>query len=44
VQSRKPAELYPLVVRAVVEGGHAVARMGSPDDDLEAVFRYLVRR
>jgi ABC-2 type transport system ATP-binding protein len=44
LQSRRPADLYPAVVRAVVEGGHSVARMGSPDDDLEAVFRYLVHR
>jgi ABC-2 type transport system ATP-binding protein len=44
VQSRRPADLYPILVRAVVEGGHAVSRMGSPDDDLEAVFRYLVGR
>ena len=44
VQSRDPAALYPALVRMVVEGGHAVTRMDSPDDDLEAVFRYLVRR
>lgn len=44
VQSRTPQALYPAVVRAVQEGGFRVARMGSPDDDLEAVFRYLVRR
>ncbi len=43
VQSRDPAALYPALVRAVVEGRHAVTRMESPDDDLEAVFRYLVR-
>ena len=44
VQSRTPQALYPAVVRAVQEGGFRVARMGSPDDDLEAVFRYLVHR
>jgi ABC-2 type transport system ATP-binding protein len=44
VQSRKPQALYPALVRAVQEGGHRVERMGSPDDDLEAVFRYLVRK
>jgi hypothetical protein len=43
VQSRDPAALYPAIVRTVVEGGHRVTRMQSPDDDLEAVFRYLVR-
>ncbi len=43
VQSRDPAALYPALVRTVVEEGHAVTRMESPDDDLEAVFRYLVR-
>lgn len=43
VQSRDPAALYPAIVRTVVEEGHAVTRMESPDDDLEAVFRYLVR-
>jgi len=44
VQSRTPQALYPAVVRAVEEGGHRVSRMGSPDDDLESVFHYLVRR
>jgi ABC-2 type transport system ATP-binding protein len=44
VQSRAPQLLYPALVRAVEEGGFRVARMGSPDDDLESVFRYLVRR
>ena len=44
VQSRTPRELYGVLVKAIVAGGHRVRRMESPDDDLEAVFRYLVRR
>jgi ABC-2 type transport system ATP-binding protein len=44
VQSRAPQALYPALVKLVVEGGHSVSRMESPDDDLEAVFRYLVRK
>jgi ABC-2 type transport system ATP-binding protein len=41
-RTRAPREVYPALVRAVAEGGFSVARMTSPDDDLEAVFRYLV--
>jgi ABC-2 type transport system ATP-binding protein len=44
VQSRSPQALYPALVKCVVEGGFSVSRMESPDDDLEAVFRYLVRK
>lgn len=44
VQTRTPQSLYPVLVRTVVEGGYAVSRLESPDDNLEAVFRYLVHR
>jgi ABC-2 type transport system ATP-binding protein len=42
-RTRTPQELYPKLVRIVVEGGFRVTRLASPDDNLEAVFRYLVR-
>jgi ABC-2 type transport system ATP-binding protein len=41
-RTRAPRALYPVLVRALVEGGFRVQRLSSPDDDLEAVFRYLV--
>ncbi len=41
-RTRTPQELYPKIVRIVVEGGFRVKRLSSPDDNLEAVFRYLV--
>jgi ABC-2 type transport system ATP-binding protein len=43
-RTRTPQALYPRLVRIVAEDGHRVARMASADDDLEAVFRYLVGR
>lgn len=41
-RTRTPRALYPVLVRILVEGGFRVRRISSPDDDLEAVFRYLV--
>jgi ABC-2 type transport system ATP-binding protein len=41
--SRTPHDLYPKIVRLVVEGGFEVRSLSSPDDNLEAVFRYLVQ-
>jgi len=41
-RTRKPQEVYPRIVRLVAEEGFAVSRLESPDDNLEAVFRYLV--
>ncbi len=41
-KTRAPQDLYPKLVRTVVEGGFRVSRLSSPDDNLEAVFRYLV--
>jgi len=42
-ETAAPDRFYPLLVRTVVERGFAVERMSSPDDNLEAVFRYLVK-
>lgn len=41
-RTRTPKETYAHVVRLAAEGGFAVSRLSSPDDTLEAVFRYLV--
>ena len=41
-RTRAPQEVYPRIVRLLVEGKFAVKRLSSPDDNLEAVFRYLV--
>jgi ABC-2 type transport system ATP-binding protein len=41
-KTRAPQLLYPKIVRMAVEGGFRVSRLSSPDDNLEAVFRYLV--
>jgi ABC-2 type transport system ATP-binding protein len=38
-----PDRFYPALVRALADGGYRVERLSSPDDDLEAVFRYLVK-
>jgi ABC-2 type transport system ATP-binding protein len=37
-----PDRFYPALLRALLDGGHRVERFSSPDDDLSAVFRYLV--
>jgi len=43
-RTRSPQVLYPKIVRIVAEGGFDVGRLDSPDDNLEAVYRYLVGR
>ncbi len=43
-RTRAPRALYPRIARIVVEEGYRVDRLSSPDDNLEAVFRYLVNR
>ncbi len=42
IQSAKPDELYAALQEVAVEAG--VREMFSPDENLEAVFRYLVQR
>jgi ABC-2 type transport system ATP-binding protein len=42
VRTRDPERFYSELPRVVVESGIPVHSMESPDDDLEAVFRYLV--
>lgn len=42
VRTRNPEEFYTRLPRLVAEEGLAVRGVESPDDNLEAVFRYLV--
>lgn len=42
VRTRDPEKFYSELPRIVVEAGLSVHSMESPDDNLEAVFRYLV--
>ncbi len=42
VRTRDPEKFYSELPRIVVEAGLSVQAMESPDDNLEAVFRYLV--
>ena len=42
VQTGKPDDFYGALHEAALESG--VQEMYSPDEDLESVFRYLVRR
>ncbi len=41
-ETRAPGAFYPALLRILVEDGHDVRSVSSPDDNLEAVFRYLV--
>ncbi len=43
VTSRKPDEFYERVGKLVLETGIEVSRLSSADDNLQAVFKYLVR-
>ena len=43
-RTRLPQVLYPKIARLVAEEEFRVTRLSSPDDNLEAVFRYLVNR
>ena len=42
VQTRNPAEFYNLFPDVVINDGFIVNSFGSPDNNLESVFRYLV--
>ncbi len=42
MRTRDPEKFYSELPRIVVEAGLSVQSMESPDDNLEAVFRYLV--
>ncbi len=42
VRTRDPETFYAELPRIVIEAGLSVHSMESPDDNLEAVFRYLV--
>jgi len=42
VQTRKPDEFYPRVTELMLRGKFHVTSMSSPDDNLAAVFKYLV--
>jgi ABC-2 type transport system ATP-binding protein len=42
VQTRRPDEFYPRVNELLLKGKFNVVGMSSPDDNLQAVFKYLV--
>lgn len=42
VETRKPEEFYARAGSILQKDGHNVVSMSSPDDNLEAVFKYLV--
>jgi ABC-2 type transport system ATP-binding protein len=44
VRTLKPAEFYSKLTRVLAEGDFQVQELSSPDDNLEAVFRYLTER
>lgn len=41
--TRRPAAFYARLTRTVAEGGFGLQELVCPDDNLEAVFRYLTR-
>jgi ABC-2 type transport system ATP-binding protein len=41
VETRAPDQAYPRIVSAALDEGVRVGRIHSPDDNLQAVFRYL---
>ena len=41
VSTRKPAECYVRIPKAALDNGIKIRRLTSPDNNLEAVFRYL---
>jgi ABC-2 type transport system ATP-binding protein len=42
-ETLKPEEFYQRIPKLVMEQGVSVEEMSSPDDNLEAVFDYLVK-
>jgi hypothetical protein len=45
VETGKPDEFYKRLTELVAEGtGGAVEEVSSPDDNLQAVFKYLVKQ
>jgi ABC-2 type transport system ATP-binding protein len=43
VQSKEPEKFYQNLVAAIVENGFNVTYIDSPDDNLQSVFKYLVK-
>ncbi|MBN2134256.1 MAG: ABC transporter ATP-binding protein [Acidobacteria bacterium] len=43
VQSREPENFYHTIVKIAVEDGFNITRIESPDDNLQSVFKYLVK-
>jgi ABC-2 type transport system ATP-binding protein len=43
IETRDPGRCYDQLADAVLEGGIQVAALGSPDNNLGAVFEYLTR-
>ncbi len=44
VRTRRPDEFYGKLPRILLEGGWRIEEISSPDDNLEAVFRYLTEK
>jgi ABC-2 type transport system ATP-binding protein len=42
VETRKPEEFYQRITPTLLKGRYRVTSMSSPDDNLQAVFKYLV--
>jgi ABC-2 type transport system ATP-binding protein len=43
IQSKEPEKLYQNLVAVIVENGFKVTYIDSPDDNLQSVFKYLVK-
>jgi ABC-2 type transport system ATP-binding protein len=43
VQSKEPEKFYQNLVAVIVENGFSVSYIDSPDDNLQSVFKYLVK-
>lgn len=43
VQSKEPEKFYQNLVATIVENGYNVTYIDSPDDNLQSVFKYLVK-
>lgn len=44
LETREPDRFYPLIEDFVLDGTATIDEISSPDDNLEAVFRYLVEK
>jgi len=44
LETREPDRFYKLLADYVIEGDAVIDEISSPDDNLEAVFHYLVEK